>query len=67
MGDGGAAEMRHLWFLCLLLLELLHLGSGYGMLHIAFVVCPFPTSLNYRKIIGIIVSLIHLLTYLANR
>jgi len=32
------------------------------MLHNAFAVCPFPTSPNYWKIIGIIVSLIHLLT-----
>jgi len=29
VGDGGAAEMRHLWFFCLLLLELLHLKRGY--------------------------------------
>jgi len=32
------------------------------MLHNASAVCPFPPSLNYWKIIGIIVSLIHLLT-----
>jgi len=38
------------------------LGSGYGILHSAPAVCLFPPSLNYWKIIGIIVSVIHLLT-----
>jgi len=44
VGDGGAAEMRHLWFLCLLLLELLHWGSGYGIMVSLFSLIHLLTS-----------------------
>ena len=61
-GRWRAAEVRYLPFLYLLLLNYCFGEVGMERCSYAPAVCPFPPSLNYWKIIGIIVSVIYLLT-----